>query len=162
MVLREIAKRINYLNVLHRIRIQRAAMKHEMHLGQPPVLEFIAAHDRCTQREAAEWLQVSQPSIAVSVKRMQRTGLLIKESDENDLRITRLSSTEEGRKSMEGCREECDQVDARMFAGFTESELESLWGYLDRLIDNMAFGDLRGKSFFALMETERKMKEERL
>lgn len=149
------------MNLLHRIHIQKMLMKHDIHLGQPAILECILAHDQCTQREVAQWLQVSQPSIATSVKRMQKAGLLTKRPDEEDLRVTRLSVTEEGKRRLELGRRECDRVDTGMFRGFTEEEMKILQEYLDRLIDNMASEELRGKSFFALMETERKMKEER-
>ncbi len=148
-----IIERLRQLNLLHRISIQRAALQCGSYFGQLPVLEYVIEHDRCTQAQLAEALQVSAPSVATSVKRMQKAGLLQKAADAEDLRCNRISITEKGLALAQKCRAGFNVVDGRMFEGFTEEECCTLCGYLDRLIANVAPEELRNKTVNALLNT---------
>lgn len=151
--LRDIVDRIGQLNIIHRIYIHRAAAENGIYFGQLPILEYVTNHGQCTQAELAETLQVSAPSIATSVKRMQKTGLLKKVADESDLRCNRISITEKGLDLGGKCRSVFDTVDARMFEGFNAAECEELCGYLDRLISNVASDEFKNKTLLALINT---------
>lgn len=158
--IRRIIAQINLLNVFHRVLIHGAASDKGMHFGQPPVLEFIQDHPGCTQREIADHLRVSPPSIATSVKRMQRAGLLKKQADEEDMRRTRLFLTPKGEGAVGECRAAFDQVDQRMLAGFSEEEQQTLLDYLERMTENLS-----GKReadpglFHSLLAQDRAMRE---
>ncbi len=151
--IRDIVDRIGQLNIIHRIYIHRAAAENGIYFGQLPILEYVASHGQCTQTELAETLQVSAPSIATSVKRMQKTGLLKKAADESDLRCNRISITEKGLDFARKCRSAFDTVDARMFEGFSAAECEELCGYLERLIANIASDEFKNKTLLALINT---------
>ena len=151
--IRSIVARISQLNILHRIYIHRAAAENHIYFGQLPILEYVEEHDRCTQRELAGQMQVSAPSIATSVKRMQKTGLLQKAVDEKDLRCTRLTVTEKGKKLAQQCRRAFNAIDERMFTGFTEEECEQFCGYLNRLIANIVTDEFKGRNMFSLIVT---------
>jgi MarR family transcriptional regulator, organic hydroperoxide resistance regulator len=151
--LRDIVDRIGQLNIIHRIYIHRAAAENGIYFGQLPILEYVSSHGQCTQTELAETLQVSAPSIATSVKRMQKTGLLKKVADESDLRCNRISITEKGLDLAQKCRSAFDTVDARMFEGFSAVECEELRRYLERLIANVATDEFKNKTMFALINT---------
>lgn len=150
---RMIVDRMAKLNIIHRIFIHRAAAENGLFFGQLPILQYIAEHNNCTQRQLADTLQVSAPSIATSVKRMQKSGMLKKTADEGDLRCNRISITEKGRKSAEFGTQVFDAIDRRMFRGFSEGECEEFCGYLSRLIGNLESDEFRNKSMFALMDT---------
>lgn len=148
-----IVRRLKHLNLVHRIYIQRAAAESGLYFGQPPILDYVSEHDQCTQADLADTLQVSAPSIATSVKRMQKAGLLKKISDENDLRCNRISLTDKGFQVSAKCRERFHEIDARMFNGFTREECEALCGYLDRMSKNISADEFSGKTMFALITT---------
>ncbi|MEI8198831.1 MAG: MarR family winged helix-turn-helix transcriptional regulator [Eubacteriales bacterium] len=154
--LRRIVRRINQLNILHRIFIHRAAVENGLFLGQLPILEYIIDHDRCTQTELAETLQVSAPSIATSIKRMQKAGLLLKTANETDHRYNRISITEKGLHIAGDCRVAFDAVDASMFTGFSPAECETLNGYLERLNANLETSEFKNKTFFAMIDVIKK------
>ena len=150
---REIVRRISQLNILHRIYIHRAAADNGIYFGQLPILEYVTTHDHCTQVELAEMLQVSAPSIATSIKRMQKNNLLEKVADASDLRCNRISITKKGLELSQKCRIAFDTVDAQMFEGFSLTECEMFCGYLDRLIANIATDEFKNKTMFALINT---------
>ena len=153
----DIAKKMNTLSILHRINIQKQASKNGLYFGQPPILEYVANHNNCTQREVADFMKVSPASIATSVKRMQKAGLLEKMVDESDLRYNRLKITEKGKELTYKCREDFDKVDAQMFSGFSDEECQQLYGYYERMIKNLSTDELADKSIFSLIAEGKKL-----
>lgn len=154
MTQRELVKRLNQLNILHRIHLHRLAAENGLHMGQLPILEVIRKNGSCTQKQISDRLQVSPPSVAVSVKRMMRAGLVDKTADEQDMRCNHITLTPKGQAMASACRAAFDGLDAQMFQNFTPEEMQQLCGYLERLIENLATEELSGKTFFSLMETE--------
>ncbi|MBR2847046.1 MAG: winged helix-turn-helix transcriptional regulator [Clostridia bacterium] len=152
----EIIDRMNKLNLLHRMSIQTEGYKNGLYLGQLPILEYVRKNSRCTQRELANFLGVSPPSIATSVKRMQKAGLIEKETDETDQRYSRLSITEKGILVSEKCRAQYDCIDAQLFAGFDEKECETLYKFFGRMIANLC-ADAEDISFMTLIEEAQKL-----
>lgn len=162
----EIIKRMNKLHIIHRIYIHKEAAKSGLYIGQLPILEYVNDHEKCTQCEVADFMQVSPPSIATSVKRMQKAELLEKATDKNDLRYNRITITEKGKTTVQQCRKRFDKIDAQLFAGFNEQECEQICGYFDRMIANMSTGEFANKTYFSLIAEAKKLhaqqnKEER-
>ncbi len=133
--------RVNKLHALHRYHIFSIIPDVKTYPGQPPMLDYLCEHENCTQAELADFLRVSPASVAVSVKRMQKAGLIDRHTDENDLRCNRIFITELGRERRVLLHNEFKKIDERLFAGFSDAEVEALNGYLDRLIDNLS-GDV--------------------
>lgn len=153
----DIARKMNTLSILHRINIQKQASKNGLYFGQPPILEYVANHNHCTQREVADFMKVSPASIATSVKRMQKAGLLEKMTDDSDLRYNRLKITEKGKELTNKCRKGFDKVDAQMFSGFSNEECEQLYGYYERMIKNLSIDEFADKSIFSLIAEGKKL-----
>lgn len=153
----EVVGRLNQLTLLHRMKIYKVAKESGIYAGQKFILDYIIRHDRCTQKEIAEKMYVSQPSIAMSVKRMEKANLITREVDEKDSRTNRLSATENGIKLMEKCRRIFDSVDDDMFAGFSAEELEIFKGYLDRMILNISGKQFSHEDFCRLIAEEKQI-----
>lgn len=152
--LRCIVYMMNRLNAIHRIYVHKAAVRNGLYCGQLPILEFAMENDGCTQRELSEVLQVSAPSIATSVKRMQKAGLLEKVADKCDQRCNRITVTARGREFAHRCREDFDGIDEQMFSGFDDCECVQFHSYIKRLIDNLETGELEQESLSSLLDAE--------
>ena len=63
-------------------------------------------------------------------------GLLEKQIDENNLRCKHLSVTEEGWRTARRFREAHMMFDETAMEGFTDEELETMAGYLERMLRN--------------------------
>ncbi|QNU65591.1 winged helix-turn-helix transcriptional regulator [Ruminiclostridium herbifermentans] len=153
----DIARKMNTLSILHRINIQKQASKNGLYFGQPPILEYVASHNYCTQREVADFMKVSPASISTSVKRMQKAGLIEKLVDDSDLRYNRLKITEKGKELTDKCRKDFDKVDAQMFAGFSDEECQQLYGYYERMIKNLSTDEFEENSIFSLIAEGKKL-----
>jgi DNA-binding MarR family transcriptional regulator len=90
-----------------------------------------------SQQEIAERLGVSPPTAAVSIRRMERAGLLRKVADERDLRRNCITLTPMGSKLVRECKTAFNKIDRRMFEGFTDAELDALRSYYLRMIRNL-------------------------
>lgn len=134
----QIVQQMNLIHALHRVQIHSVASDKGLYFGQMPILQYVYDHPGCTQRDIVDFLKISAPSIATSVKRMQKTGLLQKEADAQDLRCNRLSVTERGDEMVKSCRFSFAEVDARMFKGFSQEEEDTVYGYFERMIENLS------------------------
>ena len=86
---------------LHKLRLQRKTAPLGMFAGQMPLLLYVGRHPGCTQRDIAEALGVSTPSVATSIKRMQKAGMLEKLADEADMRCNKISLTAKAQRVIE-------------------------------------------------------------
>lgn len=154
---RKLTHDLDKISLMRRIFVQRTAAKDGIYLGQGPAMEYIRRHPGCTQKDVADFIKISPPSVAVMVKRMVRDGLIEKIPDESDMRQNRLTITARGEELSEQCHQMFQQIDEKIYAGFSEEELQQLSSYLERLIDNLASNEVHNASNFALMQMVKSM-----
>ena len=142
------------LGLLRRIYLKQAGFPEGLYAGQQHTLEYIRRHEGCTQTEVAEALRVSAASVALSTKRLQKAGLICKESDRENLRCNRLALTEKGNELMECGRRAFDRADTKMMEGFSPQQMETLAELLDKMICNLSDGQDVGCDFSALRDLE--------
>lgn len=148
---------LDKISLMRRIFTQRAATRDGVCLGQMPALRYISHHPGCTQKDVADFMKVSPPSVAVMVKRMVRDGVIEKTADERDMRQNRLTITQQGKDLEIHCGNMFDRMDEQVYAGFSAEELEQLSSYLDRLINNLASDEVRNVSNISLMQMLKNM-----
>lgn len=108
-----------------------------LHPGQIPMLRLLAEEGGLSQREIAAHLHVKPPSVAVSIRRMERAGLLVRMADEKDQRITRISLSPAGLEAVEHIQKGFEENEKLLFQGFTETEECLLRRFLIQIIKNM-------------------------
>ncbi len=118
--------------------IDKKFRENGLYFGQPPILKYLSMNDNATQKEIADFLQISPPSVAVSVKRMEEAGLIMRVVDKNDARRNNLKLTQKG-KSLQGYADDYfKQADLAAYDGFSDQELEILGGFLERMNKNIS------------------------
>lgn len=137
MELRKLVHELISISVIHRYRITTAASGAGLYFGQPMILEYVKDHEGCTQKELAEAMHISPPSIAVTIKRIEKAGLIVRNPNENDSRKNHLCVTEKGLEALKEFRKICDATDEDMFRGFSPEERETLHKLLVRLHGNL-------------------------
>lgn len=108
-----------------------------MHPGQIALLMTMKALGPSNQRTLAKKMNCSPASIGVSVKRLEKTGLLEKQADERDMRTTRVALTHQGMLLAKKSEAVVNGLMQRKYDGFSEEELTDMNGYLTRIKDNM-------------------------
>jgi DNA-binding MarR family transcriptional regulator len=145
---KELSSSAGDLELLFRsvIKMHRRCLKKEMDsqslgkVGQPTILFMLRNHEvaaECDQKGFSEALGVSPATIAVSIKRMERAGLVCKSTDPNDLRRNHLAITDKGLRLVDDCIRAFQHVDAGTFKGFSEEERKQLESCYRRMIENL-------------------------
>lgn len=135
---RSLGGKLITIGILRRLQIQKLIRGKEIFKGQFPILEIICKNEGCTQKYIAESLMVSQASIALSVKRLAKAGMIEKTVDEQNLRCNRIYPTEKGRSMRAELSAMYCAVDEMSFRGFTDEEIAVIDGLFSRMIDNLS------------------------
>ncbi len=109
----------------------------KVYFGQPPILDYLIENGSCTQNELSSAMNVSPASVAVSIKRMQKSGLVKKVNDTADMRCNKITITELGKNQSKEIHARFDEIDAKMYSGFSEEELIQLKSYINRINNNL-------------------------
>ena len=90
-----------------------------------------------TQKELADRLHCAPPTIAASLKVLERQGDVERRTDEKDSRRNRISITRKGRDAIRSAMEGFRKVDEYMYHGFSPEERELVYSFLRRMLENL-------------------------
>lgn len=107
------------------------------HMGQAACLRLLDAQDGISQRDLAEFMHVSPPSITTMLQAAEKTGLVVRKTDETDQRVTRVYLTDEGREQAASLRSVLADYIKEVFAGMSEQDETELTRLLECVRDNI-------------------------
>ncbi len=122
---------------LHSCVLDRVTLKQGIYKSQLKMLSHVFHHEGISQRELAQQLEISPPSIAVTAKRLEKLGYISRQMDEKDNRMNILNTTEVGRDVLGRTWKEYIGIDQRMFKGFTNEELKTMADFYIRMENNL-------------------------
>ena len=93
-----------------------------------------------TQKHLVGRLDVEQATMAATLARMERDGLIERRPDQADARARRIQLTPRARALQEPALVAAKGVNARALAGFSEEERESLLSGLRRIVGALSRG----------------------
>lgn len=133
----EFSKLLMDLGVLHRYTVFTNTSSIGVYYGQPQILRYLKERGECSQTEIAKYLNVSSASVAVSIRRMQKSGLLEKKADDSDLRYNKIKLTALGLEKERRCLEIFEECSQKLVSGFSPEEKKQLAGFFERMIANL-------------------------
>lgn len=125
------------IRILHRQVVSGLLKNMGLYDGQPRLLIHLSDKGGCNQRELADFLNVSNATIAVSLKRMEKCGIIKKSPDKNDLRNNIITLTDKGVDVVKKCRDLFKNINMGMYEGFNLEEMLNLENYYKRIITNL-------------------------
>ena len=95
-----------FLNALrlHRQLMIATLSERDTHPGQAVCLRLLSANDGITQRDLAEALRLSRPTVSKMLQAMEKAGAIERRPDQSDQRLTRVHLTAAGRELETGLR----------------------------------------------------------
>ena len=90
-----------------------------------------------TQKELADRLHSAPPTIAASLKALERQGYVARRTDERDSRRNRISITQKGRDAIAQSMDAFRQVDGHMYHGFSPEERALADALFSRMLENL-------------------------
>jgi DNA-binding MarR family transcriptional regulator len=109
----------------------------EVHRGQPPLIQLLWKEDGRTQKELSESLHLSSATMAKMVKRMEKSGFIVKKQDSQDLRKSRVYLTTKGKQIKEELDRIQNEIEEKATTGFTTEEKLLLRRFLIQIRDNL-------------------------
>lgn len=122
---------------MHFLRVHSYLDKIGLHPGQGKVLMILRSLDGVSQKEICEKLNVKPSTIAVMIKRMEKTEYIERKNDENDQRISRIFITKKGLEVCELLEEVNKKLEKECLSDFTEEEIETAKLLLSKMRDNL-------------------------
>jgi DNA-binding MarR family transcriptional regulator len=107
------------------------------HPGQAICLRILANDDGLSQRDLAERLHLSRPTVTSMLQRLERSGSIERRVDEEDQRITRVHLTADGRRQEEELRASLAEYAGRILDPLPEPDRRDLARLLDAMADNL-------------------------
>ncbi|QWC56547.1 MarR family transcriptional regulator [Erythrobacter sp. 3-20A1M] len=103
--------------------------------GVFPALLELWAGDGLTQKDLVNRLDIEQATIANTLARMERDGLIRRERDQADGRVQRVWLTKRGRSLRDPATQAADGVNRDMLASFSCEEQQRLIELMGQLVD---------------------------
>ena len=95
-----------------------------------------------SQKEIANRFNISPAAVAVSLKKLENEGYILRNTRENDNRYNKITITEKGKSVVDMSREILDGLDELSFGNLSSEEKEILGTLLDKVIDNLKEGTI--------------------
>lgn len=105
--------------------------------SQHRLLMRLGKNPNCSQSELASSLEISPAAVAVSLGKLEKCGYIERETNAEDHRSNQVKITERGGRIICNSIRMFDEVEQRMFAGFSPEEIEQLYQLLQRAYDNL-------------------------
>lgn len=123
---------------LHRQLRLKVLAEHGVHPGQAHCLGMLMANEGIAQRDLAQALHVSAPTLSRMLGALERCGAVERRADEADRRLTRVYSTARGRALADVVRRASDAYVAQTVGALKAEDRVELARLLDILGDRLA------------------------
>ncbi len=104
--------------------------------SQHRLLMMLGENPDISQTMLAEKLEVSPAAVAVSLKKLEKSGYIARQCSEDDNRINRVVITEKGQDVIEKSINYFKEMDRTFFEGFSEEEKNQFENMLERITTN--------------------------
>jgi len=105
--------------------------------AQIPVVAMLKHHGPMTQKQLAEMAQIEQPSMAQTLARMERDGMVERRADPADRRSSSVHLTELAMSKLPEAQKALNQGERKVLAGLSEGEVATLLDLLQRVVANL-------------------------
>jgi len=108
-----------------------------MSSGYMPVMFALAHGAELSQRALVEFASIEQPTMAATLSRMERDGLIVRRPDPGDRRAWLYSLSEVGLEKSVAVREAGRSINEAALAGLSEVERDAFLAALAKVVSNL-------------------------
>ena len=125
----------------------------ELNPSQAGILFILNSHGRLSQRQLAQKIGITPPSMTVTLRKLEELGFIHKEPDEKDQRIIRIRLSEAGKECIEKLKSIMDEMEEILYQGFSVEEKLLFRRLLLAMRENLLNSkDFKGMDFKAIIE----------
>ncbi len=108
-----------------------------LHHGQARLLMILVHENGISHSKIASELRISTAAASKVIKRMEQDGFVLRETDNEDERVSRVFLQPKGQAMAEKVHSTFLELDSTMFDGFTDEEIKELQILLSRVQKNL-------------------------
>lgn len=101
------------------------------------VLKPLMENESLTQLELVKITNLKAPTISITLRNMEREGIVSRSKNETDRRETHVSITDKGKKMYKKVLDVLAKAENKMLEGMTEKELKAMRTALGKMSDNL-------------------------
>ncbi len=90
--------------------------------GQAGILFMLNCYGKLSQKELAQKMGITPPSMTVALRKMEEKGLIVKEADTEDQRIIRIQISEEGKACIEEIKQVMNDMEQLLYGDMQQEE----------------------------------------
>ena len=139
----DLCVKLNYLARLLLFQVNEQVRPHGVSQGQLPILCCLQEEEGQTQAELCRKIQVEQPTMANTLRRMERDGLIVRIASEEDKRQVRIYLTEQIRPTVAALQQKRDEVVACMTRNLSAADLTAFHRLLDQARVNLEHPEIK-------------------
>lgn len=125
----------------------------ELNPSQAGILFILNSQGRLSQRQLAQKIGITPPSMTVTLRKLEELGFIHKEPDEKDQRIIRIRLSEAGKECIEKLKSIMDEMEEILYQGFSVEEKLLFRRLLLAMRENLLNSkDFKGMDFKAIIE----------
>lgn len=108
-------------------------------------LKLLAKETNVTPGRISEYLDIKPSSVTQIIKKLEKAGTVLREKSPKDSRVTAVKITDKGRESLKTHGSIGNTLKDVLFKDFSDSELEYLDQYLERMVNNIGSDEFSEK-----------------
>lgn len=113
--------------------LERIGMRYSYRNIMKPLME----NESLTQLELVKITNLKAPTISITLRNMERDGIVRREKNDNDRRETHVFITDKGKKMYTKVLAVLDKAEKTMLKGLSEKELKAMCTTLERMSANL-------------------------
>ncbi len=133
---RSLIKKLIHVNKTHRTAVEVIANSYGIHRSQHMALSYLVQNEgkNISQSDIAKAFEISPAAVAVTLKKLEGGGYVVRDVNDGDNRYNRISVTDKGKRALESIRSMFDGVDEAMLSDITKEEYEVLEKAFDKML----------------------------
>lgn len=116
---------------------QKILEEHNFYYAQVPILHALKTLGKCNQACLADFLATSPASVAVSLNRLSKLGLIERQTNKEDMRYNTISLTSSGMITANLAENTLFTINQKKFADFSPEEVQTFINYKKRILKNL-------------------------
>ncbi len=128
---------VNEASYLFGAYVCRELEKIGMRYSYRHVLKPLMENDSLTQLELVKITNLKAPTISITLRNMEREGIVSRCKNETDRRETHVAITDKGKKMYKKVLEVLAKAEDKMLEGMTEKELKAMRSALNKMSSNL-------------------------
>ncbi|ABX32048.1 transcriptional regulator, MarR family [Petrotoga mobilis SJ95] len=110
----------------------------DVYPGQGVCLWHISKNPGISQIHLAKLMNVAPPTVSLILKRLEKMGLILRQSDPNDMRTLQIHLTEKGEEEIKNLKTSFSKIVRYSFEGLSDEELNTFNELLKKISNNLS------------------------